>query len=81
MKTFHMIQETVGASEAIIGIKKSYVQTIHALNQHIEEFPGMRLHLLDEVYPMGDEVVLIYEATGRVVRPGRTADRAGSSRI
>ena len=70
MKTFHMIQETVGASEAIIGIKKSYVQTIQALNQHIEEFPGMRLHLLDEVYPMGDEVVLIYEATGRVVRPG-----------
>ena len=52
MKTFHMVQETVGASEAI------------------EEFPGMRLHLLDEVYPMGDEVVLIYEATGRVVRPG-----------
>ena len=55
-----MIQETVGAAEAIIGIKKSYVQTIQALNQHIEEFPGMILHLLDEVYPMGDEVVLIY---------------------
>src|SRR5699024_3734111 len=58
------------ASEAIIGIKKSYVQTVKALQQHIEEFPGMRIHLLDEVYPMGDEVVLIYEATGRVVRPG-----------
>ncbi len=28
------------------------------------------IHLLDEVYPMGDEVVLIYEATVRVVRPG-----------
>ncbi|MBQ7370976.1 MAG: 4Fe-4S dicluster domain-containing protein [Blautia sp.] len=70
MKTFHMVQETVGASEAIIGIKKSYVQTVKALQQHIEEFPNMRIHLLDEVYPMGDEVVLIYEATGRVVRPG-----------
>lgn len=70
MKTFHMIAETVGATESIIGIKKSYVQTINALNRHIEEFPGMRIHLLDEVYPMGDEVVLIYEATGRVVRPG-----------
>lgn len=70
MKTFHLLAETVGASEAIIGIKKSYVQTIKALEQHIEEFPNMRLHLLDEVYPMGDEVVLIYEATGRVVRPG-----------
>ena len=70
MKTFHMVKETVGASEAIIGIKKSYVQTVKALQQHIEEFPGMRIHLLEEVYPMGDEVVMIYEATGRVVRPG-----------
>lgn len=70
MKTFHMVAETVGAREAIIGIKKSYVQTVKALQQHIEEFPNMRIHLLDEVYPMGDEVVLIYEATGRVVRPG-----------
>ena len=39
-------------------------------DRHIEEFPKMRIHLLEEVYPMGDEVVLIYEATGRVVRPG-----------
>lgn len=70
MKTFHLVAETVGASEAIIGIKKSYVQTVNALKQHIEEFPNMRIHLLEEVYPMGDEVVLIYEATGRVVRPG-----------
>ena len=70
MKTFHMVAETVGASKAIIGIKRSYTQTVNALKQHIEEFPGMRIHLLDEVYPMGDEVVLIYEATGRVVRPG-----------
>ena len=70
MKTFHMVMETVGASQAIIGIKKSYVQTIKALQQNIEEFPGLKIHLLDEVYPMGDEVVLIYEATGRVCRPG-----------
>ena len=70
MKTFHTVMETVGASQAIIGIKKSYVQTVKALQQHIEEFPGLKLHLLDEVYPMGDEVVLIYEATGRVCRPG-----------
>ncbi len=70
MKTFNLVAETVGASEAIIGIKESYVQTVKALKQHIEEFPRIRIHLLDEVYPMGDEVVLIYEATGRVVRPG-----------
>ena len=70
MKTFELVRQTVNAAEAIIGIKKSYVQTVNALKQHIEEFPNMRIHLLEEVYPMGDEVVLIYEATGRVVRPG-----------
>ena len=70
MKTFELVRQTVDAGEAIIGIKKSYVQTVNALKQHIEEFPHMRIHLLEEVYPMGDEVVLIYEATGRVVRPG-----------
>lgn len=70
MKTFRMIAETVGAKEAIIGIKKSYKDTVEELNRYIGEFPDMRLALLDEVYPMGDEIVLIYEATGRVVRPG-----------
>lgn len=70
MKTFHMIAETVGAKEAIIGVKKSYKDTVAALNQYIGDFPEMRLALLEEVYPMGDEIVLIYEATGRVVRPG-----------
>ena len=70
MKTFHKIAEIVGAKEAIIGIKKSYKDTVNALQEHLEAFPVMRLALLDEVYPMGDEIVLIYEATGRVVRPG-----------
>ena len=70
MKTFHMVAQTVGAKEAIIGIKRSYVDAVKALEQYIGEFPEMRIALLQEVYPMGDEVVLIYEATGRVVRPG-----------
>lgn len=70
MKTFNMVAETVNADEAIIGIKKEYKATVQALNKYIDEFPKVRIHLLDGVYPMGDEVVLIYEATGRVVRPG-----------
>ena len=67
---FHELAQTVGASEAVIGIKKSYVRTVSALQEHIRHFPEMRICLLEEAYPMGDEVVLIYEATGRVVRPG-----------
>ena len=70
VETFHMIGQTVGAKDIIIGIKKAYKKTIEALNECIGDYEGVRLGLLDEVYPAGDEVVLIYEVTGKVVRPG-----------
>ncbi len=67
---FYQIGQTVGAKEMIIGIKKSYTKTIDALNAVLDEYPGVRLGLLDEMYPAGDEVVLIYEVTKKVVKPG-----------
>lgn len=70
VKTFHMLAQCVGAQEAVIGIKKSYTKTIAALMAEIGDYPEIRLGLLDEVYPAGDEVVLIYEVTGKVIAPG-----------
>lgn len=70
VKTFSMIADVVNAKEAVIGIKKEYKETIKALEAVIGEFPKVRIHLLSSVYPMGDEVVLVYEATKKVVRPG-----------
>ena len=70
LKAFDMIARTVGAKEAVIGIKKEYKATLKAINRYIDAYPNMRIQLLDGAYPMGDEVVLIYEATGRVIRPG-----------
>ena len=70
IKTFDMIAQTVGAKEAVIGIKREYKATLKAIDRYIDAYPHMRVQLLDSAYPMGDEVVLIYEATGRVIRPG-----------
>lgn len=70
LKAFALIAETLGVKEAIIGIKEEYTAAITALEEYIGEYPIMRIHKLPGVYPMGDEVILIYEATGRVVRPG-----------
>lgn len=70
VETFHLIGQAVGAKELVIGIKKAYTKTIDALNGVIGTYPEVRLGLLDEVYPAGDEVVLIYEVTKKVVRPG-----------
>lgn len=70
LQAFALVAETLGVKEAVIGIKKEYESTIRALEEYIDEFPVVRIHKLGNFYPMGDEVVLIYEATGRVVRPG-----------
>lgn len=76
-QTFCLIGEALGAEEMVIGIKKAYTRTIEALESCIGQYPGMRLGLLDEVYPAGDEVVLIYELTGKVVKPGGLPIQSG----
>ena len=69
VSTFAMIADVVEAEEAIIGIKEEYKTTIEALEQYIPQYPKVRIQLLPGAYPMGDEVVLIYEATGKVISP------------
>ncbi len=70
LEALETVRVTVEAKEAIIGIKAEYEDTVRELKNHLGGFPGIKLHLLSSVYPMGDEVVLIYESTGKVVRPG-----------
>ena len=70
VETFHTMGQIMGSKDIVIGIKKAYKNAIEALNAVIGDYAGVRLGLLDEVYPAGDEVVLIYEVTGKVVRPG-----------
>lgn len=70
LEALSLVMDSVGAKEAIIGIKKEYKETVEVLHAVLPEFPGIRIHLLESVYPMGDEVVLIYETTGKQIRPG-----------
>lgn len=71
MGGMQLLVETMGAKEGILGIKKSYTTAIAAVNDCIAEYPALRLHILDDVYPAGDEVVLIYETTRKVVPQGK----------
>ena len=77
VRTFAMIADVLEAQEAIIGIKEEYQSTIEALNQYVPLYPKVKIKLLAGAYPMGDEVVLIYEATGRVISPGGLPIEAG----
>ena len=75
--TFYMMGQVMGSKDIVIGIKKAYKSAIEALNAVIGDYEGVRLGLLDEVYPAGDEVVLIYEVTGKVVNPGGLPIQSG----
>ena len=70
MSTLDVIREAVGAKRVCIGVKGSYRKTVNAVKAHLDSFPGMEISILPEMYPAGDEVVLIYEALGRIVPPG-----------
>lgn len=66
-----LLVDVLGAKEGIIAIKKSYTASIEAVNSNIDKFKGLKLHILPDIYPAGDEVVLIYETTGKVVPQGK----------
>lgn len=64
------VREALGADEAVIGIKNEHVHTLRILEEVLKDYPKVRICAVNPVYPMGDEVILIYEATGRVIKPG-----------
>lgn len=56
-----------GASAGIIALKEKYQGAINALTPLLPA--RIRLHILPDVYPAGDEVLTIWMATGRRVPP------------
>ncbi|HDH1510811.1 TPA: cobalamin reductase PduS [Klebsiella quasipneumoniae subsp. similipneumoniae] len=56
-----------GAREGVIALKEKYRRAIDALTPLLPA--GIRMHILPDVYPAGDEVLTIWMATGRRVAP------------
>ena len=58
----------VGAQEGVIGIKEKYHELIETLEAEVPA--GIRVVALPDVYPAGDEFILVHMITGRVIPPG-----------
>ncbi len=65
------VVKSVGADRAVIAIKSSYKEAIDAVQSELNRFENISLKFLPRVYPAGDEVIAIYEATGRRVEAGQ----------
>jgi Na+-translocating ferredoxin:NAD+ oxidoreductase RnfC subunit len=64
-----------GAQEGIIALKAKYKTAIKALEPLLS--PRMRIAVLRDVYPAGDEVITIWLTTGRRVPPGGIPPQIG----
>lgn len=70
IKGFEAAGKLVEANQAIIGVKGKHKEVIALLRQRIEVLqvgPFVSVKELPDIYPAGDEQVLVYELTGRVV--------------
>jgi len=70
------VMETTGAATGIIALKSKYKEACDTLEQLITGKP-VGLFRLDDFFPAGDEQVMVYEVTGKVVPEGGLPLMAG----
>ena len=69
------VMSLTGAKEGIIGIKEKHLHEIELLKSKVPR--NIRVVPVEDVYPAGDEVTLIYLTTGKIVQPGALPISAG----
>lgn len=65
-KVVNETESTVG----VIALKGKYKNAINSLNSKIKDYPKLELFILENFYPAGDEQVLVYEVTKKIVPEG-----------
>lgn len=70
MKALSLLCEVLGAKEFIVAVKGAYENAVNAVNRALPDHKKGRIHLLKEIYPAGDEVILVYDTIKRVVPAG-----------
>lgn len=67
-----LAMRATGATQGVIALKSHYTDAISRLKQALisQKDSSITLHLLDNYYPAGDEFLLVYEVTGRVIPEG-----------
>lgn len=69
----YALNKVVNETESKVGIialKGKYKNAINSLNSKIKDYPKLQLFILENFYPAGDEQVLVYEVTKKIVPEG-----------
>jgi len=70
VKGLKLAMAATGAKEGVIAIKGHYREVIAAVSNILPKDGSIRIHELDNYYPAGDEVLTVYDVTGKVVPEG-----------
>ncbi len=66
-----ILKVATGAKNLVVGAKEKYKEAISSIKMAIKnKNSDAKIHLLRDFYPAGDEQVLTYEVTGRIVPEG-----------
>lgn len=69
VRGMQLAMEAVGAKDGIIGIKAKKKHAVEAVQEACQGSP-VRVQLLGDYYPAGDEYDLVYAVTRRLIPPG-----------
>lgn len=77
IKGIHYCMDITKAPRAVIAIKEKHAKEIALLNEALKEETQIELFLLPNLYPAGDERVLVREIKGVTLQPGQLPIEAG----
>ncbi len=69
VRGMQLTMEAVGATQGIIGVKAKKAHAVEAVTAACRS-TEVRVHLLGDYYPAGDEFDLVYNVTGKLIPPG-----------
>lgn len=68
LQGLRIAMDRVGARSGIIGVKEKYEDVIQTLAPLLPD--DVEIRPLRDVYPAGDEFILVFDVTGRIIPPG-----------
>ncbi len=68
VRGIELVMDQVGASEGVLGIKEKKKAVVTAAQEACAG-SRVRVHLLGDYYPAGDEYDLVFEVTGKLIPP------------
>ncbi len=76
LRGLEIMQKLTGASHVCIAVKRKNADVVQQMEAAATE-RGFEIFIYEDVYPAGDEYVLVYEITGRRIPPGAIPLKVG----